>query len=386
MTHSETSEVATPAPKPYRVLSLDGGGVRGLYTAVLLEGIAKRVARQNGQPDDRMDLGKHYDLIVGTSTGALLAGALAVGVPMDRVIDLYRKDAKKIFDNPVPTGRWKLLPWIFRQLGQPAHGSNPLRAALFGILGDVTLGQVYAERGIALCIPAVNASTRKSWIFKTPHDRAESRLQRDNDVTLVDACLASAAAPIEFPLASVRYRNEPGSPVRWFVDGGLYANNPVIVAIVEALAFASLDAPIEVLSVGTCPPSGSEPVDANRTSPGIAAWLRDLRILETALDAQAFAYHNIARFLAAALGRVTYIRLEDPTLSAADARLLRLDNASTACLDRLVELAHDAVDRNMSLATVGTPPMHPLLKMLTDVPMKTPIPGRSVPETAPTHK
>jgi len=367
--------MAVPAQKPYRVLSLDGGGVRGLFTAVLLEGLARRVARQNAQPEENLDIGKHYDLIVGTSTGALLAAALAAGVPIAQVIRLYRENAHRIFKNPVPTRSWKLLRWIAKNLGRPAQDSESLRAALIEIFGEVTLGQVYSDRGIGLCIPAVNASTRKSWVFKTPHDRTENRLQRDNNVTLVEACLASAAAPILLPLAKVCYRDEPGSPIRWFVDGGLFANNPVIVAIVEALAFAPPDAPIEILSVGTCPPPGGEPVGGARAPLGLVGWLRNLRIVETSLDAQSFAYHNMARFLAASLSRVTYIRLKDPQLSADDARLLRLDNASHECLGRLVELAHDAVDHNISLATVGTESMRPLLQMLTDVPIRRGITG-----------
>lgn len=358
--------------KPYRVLSLDGGGTRGLYTAVLLEGITRRIARQNGIPDDKLDVGKHFDLIVGTSTGAIIAAALAAGASLDQVIRLYREQATAIFRDPTPASTLALIPWLVRNALLPANDANPLREAMTGILGSETLGQVYARRGVALCIPAINASTRKSWVFKTPHDTRNHRLQRDNDITLVDACMASAAAPIVFPLQEICYRTEPGSPVRWFTDGGLYANNPVVLALVEALAFAPKDAPIEILSVSTCPPVTSEPVTSASARPGLISWIRGLRIIETSLDAQAFAHHNTARFLAAELDRrITYIRLDDPPLSVEDMRKLRLDNPAADCLDRLVELAHDAIDRNISLATAGTQDLQPLVPLLSNIPTRS---------------
>src|SRR6266581_703624 len=89
---------------PYRVLALDGGGIRGLFSAVLLRGLTAEFAKQQGLNDKgEFDVGKQFDLIVGTSTGAILAGALAAGVPLSRVIALYTKRAKKIFHSPVPT-------------------------------------------------------------------------------------------------------------------------------------------------------------------------------------------------------------------------------------------------------------------------------------------
>jgi patatin-like phospholipase/acyl hydrolase len=77
--------------KPYRVLCLDGGGIRGLYTATVLQQMAVRVARMNGKNHEgRLDLGANFDLIVGTSTGSILATALAAGVALEDVTHLYR--------------------------------------------------------------------------------------------------------------------------------------------------------------------------------------------------------------------------------------------------------------------------------------------------------
>lgn len=72
--------------KPFRVLSLDGGGMRGLYTASVLSTLSGRFGGNK-----ILDVGKGFDLIVGTSTGGILATALVAGVPIPKVIDLYRQ-------------------------------------------------------------------------------------------------------------------------------------------------------------------------------------------------------------------------------------------------------------------------------------------------------
>lgn len=86
---STTPEPGKPALKPYRVLSLDGGGMRGIYTAEFLERLTCYFARSRNV--EALDLGKGFDLITGTSTGAIVACALAIGKPLNDVVELYRE-------------------------------------------------------------------------------------------------------------------------------------------------------------------------------------------------------------------------------------------------------------------------------------------------------
>ncbi|RZF64323.1 hypothetical protein EWE75_11210 [Sphingomonas populi] len=86
--------------EPFRVLCLDGGGMRGAYTATYLNGLAKSFGIRRGGVD--FDLGTGFDLICGTSTGAIVACALACGIPMARVIDLYAANGGKIFPRRLP--------------------------------------------------------------------------------------------------------------------------------------------------------------------------------------------------------------------------------------------------------------------------------------------
>lgn len=351
----------------YRVLSLDGGGIRGLYTAALLHGIAQRVARMNGQPEEQLDVGSAFDLIVGTSTGAILATALAAGLSLERIIELYRNNARKIFSDPAPEPKLALLSWAWRHRRSPANSSIPLQKMLEETFGTETIKQMYQRRGIALCIPAVDVETQKSWVFKTPHDTQGNRLQRDNNYKLADVCLASAAAPFVLPIHGVVKPDDPAGAMNWFVDGGLWANNPVMVAITEALAFAPTDASIEIISVSTCPPFKGASIDDASSQRGLLDWRGGIGTLEIALDAQAFAYDNMAKFLSTYFdGRIKYIRLTDPLIHGEDSKQLRLDNPDS--LKPLANLAARAVDQNISEATTGDMPKALLTQVFANLP------------------
>lgn len=354
---------------PFRVLSIDGGGIRGLYSAVLLLGIAQRVARMSGQGEERLDVGRAFHLITGTSTGALLGTALAAGIPLEDVIEIYRGRAEEIFQDPTPPKGWPLFRWLIRHCSEAANSSEPLRNALEQIFKDETVEQMYQRRGIALCVPSVNIETQKAWVWKTPHDKDGNRLQRDNKYRLVDLCMSSAAAPVVFPIHGVEKPGDAAGQVNWFVDGGLWANNPSIVALTEALSFAPPNAPIEIVSVSTCPPFQALSVDAKSCDRSLFDWRGGIRVMEASIDAQSFAYDYLARTLSAQFGgRVTYLRLSDPKVSSDDASELRLDNPSKKCLKTLVRLGNEAVDMNISEATTGEKSKALLVDVFSNLP------------------
>lgn len=353
-------------PKPFRVLALDGGGIRGLYTAALLQQMAVRVARLNRSPqEERLDLGKRFDLIAGTSTGSILAAALAAGVSLERVVAMYREHAAAIFQRPSPlrtdcwTNKVQSLLWLLKTVPRPANHSHALRAVLTDVLGQETLEALFERRGVGLCVPTVDAENRQGWVFKTPH---AARLTRDNKYKLVDVCMASAAAPVFFPVHRVASPNPGAMAVHSFADGGLWANNPVLVALVEALEFAG-DRPIEILSVGTCSGKQSRPITALEAERGSYAWKGGAEVVSTSLDAQAFTTPYIAKQVVRAIGgRVTLHRLQEPAPSPDEGKHLALDAADDSSLAVLEMLAHRAADMNMSdLTTNG----HTLERQMT---------------------
>jgi len=325
--------------RPFRVLTLDGGGMRGLYSASLLRTLARLF-------DERFiaqepDLGKSFDLICGTSTGAILASALAAGISLRRVSDLYCEHGHLIFPRPMPkkTRKVTLTWWICRHRHESAASAEKLRSCLEQTLGSQTLGDVFRARGIALCVTAVDALSHKAWVFKTPHIPER---HRDNNYRLVDVCMASTAAPIFFPLYRQRNPDESHS-THHFVDGGLWANNPVMVGLVEALILARRDREIQVISVGTCDQPSGDPYAVQSPNWGILDWRVGVTAIDMSLSAQSFGYDHMARLLATELSRsgrnVTVIRLEEGRKSPEQYSAIGLDRADQAALETLVYLA-----------------------------------------------
>jgi len=333
-------------PKPFRVLALDGGGMRGLYSATVLDAFTRHFANERGVSS--LDVGKGFDLIVGTSTGGLVACGLAVGMVPKELVELFRRVGPMIFKRPLPPTKFGFLRWVFRSLGRPANSDDALRTALTEKFGQTTLGEAFNTRRIALCIPAVNIRTGRSLVFKTPHLPG---LTRDHRFRLVDVCLATSAAPIYLPLAAI---DDPDDAEHQLIlaDGGLWANNPVLIGLIEALALAGKRQPIQILSVSTCPSAqGAVASSANRHW-GIFKWRAGTAALTMALESQAWGYHYMAFRLAEVLrehGRdCTVIRVPHTAPSVEQAIHVALDGASERSLQVLAELGR--LDGDMDAA------------------------------------
>jgi uncharacterized protein len=179
------------ARPPFRVLSLDGGGMRGTYTATYLDRVASTFALRRKL--DSLDVGKGFDLIVGTSSGAIIGCALAVGKPLSLVVSLYRKHGPKIFAKKLPSGVPGVVSDLMFRQRALEEGEAELQSALVSTIGKETIAEVYKRRGIALAISAVEMSQHRAWVFKTPHFAGTNH--RDDNYRLVDVCLATSAAP-----------------------------------------------------------------------------------------------------------------------------------------------------------------------------------------------
>lgn len=329
--------------KPFRVLSLDGGGMRGLYTATVLDTLTRHFETRRG--GITLDIGKGFDLIVGTSTGGILAAALAHGQPLKRVIDLYHVEGPKIFTDPMPetSDKVKMLLWLWRNKSKAANPNAHLRSVLESFFQDETLGQLYRRRQIGLCIPSVKAEHQTTKVFKTPH---LARFTVDEGFRLVDVCMATSAAPIFLPLVDIA---DPKAKGQNFVyaDGGLWANNPVLVGILEALELtAASKRSIQVLSVSTCAAPEGELIKPKNENFGFMQWRAGTKIVSLSLNAQSAGNEYMARLLQERLrelGRdIAVTRLRSTSLSADQMRWMRLDAASHEALRALSQLgSHD---------------------------------------------
>lgn len=327
--------------------------MRGTYTATYLNQVASAFAQRRGE--EALDIGAGFDLIVGTSTGGIIACGLAKGVPLKSIAELYRTHGPKIFSRRLPDGPLtRMIPRLIADLiKRPkalAHGDEALRKALVDVLGETTIADVYKQRGIALAITAVEMSQHRAWVFKTPH--LETTNHRDDNYRLVEVCLATSAAPVFRSMASIDHPG--GAPTHnVFVDGGLWANNPVMIGLIEALDVAAPEQPIEVFSLGTCPLPAGEQINRSDVHRGLAGWKFGGEAASLAVDAQQFAYDHMAKKLASQIKISTgrsckVLRFPSENVPAALIPYLGLDDTRTEAVEALIRQAQTDADMTNS--------------------------------------
>lgn len=207
----------------YHVLALSGGGYRALYTATVLTELETVLGRP---------IASHFDLICGTSAGGMLALGLAAEIPAQELKALFEDDGHRIFG---------CRSFLRRLLGfwlTAKHDSAGLREVLSQRFQETTIGNLKHR----VLVPTVNYSTGSGQFFKTPH---HPFFELDHRMKIVDVALATAAAPVYFPLA----RNDRGV----FADGGLVGNAPGLFGLHEVKTFLApnQDVLIRVLAIGT---------------------------------------------------------------------------------------------------------------------------------------
>lgn len=208
-----------PHPDRFQILCLDGGGLKGLFSAALLAAL---------EEDLGVVVADHFDLIVGTSTGGIIALALGAGIRPVEIVDFYVEEGPAIFGH----GRG-----MFGRIRHARHRPDRLQAALREVFGDRTLGQSTSR----LVIPSYSITEQDVYLFKTPHHEDFCRDARES---VVDVAMATSAAPTFLPAFHLRNNR--------LVDGGVWANNPTLVGVVEAVSVLdqNLD-DIHTLSLGT---------------------------------------------------------------------------------------------------------------------------------------
>jgi uncharacterized protein len=288
-----------------RILSVDGGGYLGLATAAFIAGV-----------EDHFKLRFHerFELFCGTSTGGIIALALAAGKTGKEVVNLYTRLGDSVFRR-----RRRLVPWpLFRA----TYSNVALAAALTDVFGDRTIGDVLAS-GKKLLIPTFCTTTGQARIFKTDHS---ADLSQHNLYLLRNVALATSAAPTYFPL--VRLQDPKSGAVESFCDGGVVANHPALMGFAEAIsALAARPSDVRLLSISTPRQdlAQPEPVTLDR---GLAQWGKTLPSI--LIDSNsAGAHQTLLRIVASySAPKPMYHRVE-------------LKNANNIPLDRVDQLARN---------------------------------------------
>jgi len=253
---------ATNTEGVFQILSLDGGGIKGVFSVALLAALER---------DLDIHIADYFDLIAGTSTGGIIALGLGLGLSPREILDFYVEWGERIF--PKRLGG-NLLHWFSRK-----YPCEPLELALRHCFGE----KLFSDSNKRLVIPSFNLGEDDVYIFRTRH---HERLRRDYKVPAWKIALATSAAPTFLP----SYR---GIDSIRLVDGGVWANNPTVVAIVEA--YSTLDVPltsIRVLNIGTTDPivKRHERLDSG----GKIAWARNNAAIDVILRGQSLAAYKQA--------------------------------------------------------------------------------------------
>jgi patatin-like phospholipase/acyl hydrolase len=206
--------------KSFFILSIDGGGIRGLYPAYLL----KRI-----QDEFNIFLSSHFNLITGTSTGSIIASLVAIDMPIVEIVKFYETEGVRLFQKNSGS---------FSGLFKSKYSNEYLKTLLSEKFNGRTLGDISKTR---LLIPSTDISNGTVHVFKSAYS---PDFVRDSNVLLADAVLASCSAPSFFDPSQV--------DVYMLADGGLWANNPALLAYTEAVSRLKISpAHIKVLSIGT---------------------------------------------------------------------------------------------------------------------------------------
>jgi uncharacterized protein len=223
-----------------RILSLDGGGIRGILTGQILVALEDKLNKKyfeikKEHPKRQIRLGEYFDMMSGTSTGGILTCILLCPDEKDPnypkfsakdAVELYEKNAKTIF-RPTFSGR---LPGFLSGIGGSKYGRKTMEDLLKSYFGNRMLSELLKP-----CLITSYDIQQRRAVFFTQHDARE----KDNaNFPIWQVARSTSAAPSYFPPAQAEAKD---ALLLNTIDGGLFANNPTMCAMIEALKVFSID-------------------------------------------------------------------------------------------------------------------------------------------------
>lgn len=315
------ARAAKPAVKvsvgPFRILSLSGGGFRGLYTAEALTWLESELGRP---------LHECFDLIAGTSIGGILAIGVAKGCPAEDLCEAFAKHGPLIFgsDRPAKSKIEKAVQ-LADNFPKAKYTQESLRDAIEEMIGKEAN---WDDLKTDLLVPAVSLLSGGPQFFRSYNISPDL-----NDATLAEMALATSAAPTYFPTAKVG--NRP------YVDGGLIANAPDLVAVIDAEKLLGIpESRIHLTAIGTTHPQLGEAI-VESDNRGLADWNYGKKVIDLTMASQEALARELCELL---LGSGRYWLLDCPQSKEQEAELA-LDCASTEASSALSALAAHTVER-----------------------------------------
>jgi len=324
-------------PQPIRILSIDGGGIRGIIPAMVLA----ELERKTGRP-----ICKLFDLIAGTSTGGVLALALtkpdAAGSPefsAARLIELYELEGERIF-SPA-WHRWPIIGFLY-DLFFVRYSARNVGRVLRQYFGDTRLSEAITP----LLITAYELEKRDPWLFKSE----KAKIRPDHDFPMHQAAYATSAAPTYFPPLSLPRSPSPngrgGQGGRYaLIDGGVYAQNPAMAAYVEAHTIYPDARDFIIASLGTG--EIKTPIPYRKAKRwGVIGWARP--ILDIVFDGVSSTVdYELDQLLPPAGGSKRHYRFQAELEEGEDS----MDDPSPANIQKLKGVARKLIEQNETALT-----------------------------------
>lgn len=320
----------------FKILSIDGGGIRGIVPARILAGVEKRLQEEHGGGN----IHEYFDIICGTSTGGILALGLALGVPANKILTLYQQKAKDIF----PERKWyHYMCGIF--CDGPLYSNKELQKALQeAYTGNNQCCLKIGDCKTRICIPVYDANSGTVKVFKTPH---HADMSTHYKMLASDVAMMTAAAPVYFQPYCCPSVQGLDYQYNNMVDGGLVANNPALIGLIEAVyGLGKNIEDIGILSIGTGSVKFAEKKGAKGM--GMRYFLspinkqKKLRIYEMMASAQNEYISNTIKIMANGLGhdniqRFAYRRIQHEFAANS---AISMDASDKSSLDSLMSIGY----------------------------------------------
>ncbi|CBI21445.3 patatin-like protein 1 [Vitis vinifera] len=345
------------------ILSIDGGGVRGIISGIILASLESELQKLDGE-DAR--LSDYFDVIAGTSSGGLITTMLAAPNQNNRPLYAASEIKPFLFEHspkifPPRSGIIGSVVNFFKILTGPKYDGKYLHSQINKLLGNTKLDQTLTN----VVIPTFDIKNLQPTIFSSYQMAATPSL----DAKLSDICIGTSAAPTYLPAYCFVNQDDQGSTREFnLIDGGLAASNPTLVAISEVTKqvtnknpdfspFKPIDyGSLLVISVGSGSPKQEHKYNAKMAAKwGILGWLYNngstpLVDSFTQASADMVDYHNAVVFQA--LGcQENYLRIDEATLTG---DLASTDIATKKNMNELVKVGEELLKKPVSRVNLDT--------------------------------